>query len=237
MAEIRSFDQVTHLEDTLRQYTAFTAALDNRAGPLTSPGAVRAIHPFPGLTALKGRIVENRVNQLEQEMAIVIRQTLQAVEIAGRNLEFTARSIRIIKQTLDAFERLLDVAASLYRSGKTSYQDVIKVSIKIETLKQDRVSLENDVAVIQARLVELMNLPAGTRMGPVTTGPFPQTIPGPGALAAMAREHRQELAALRFQIRRVQSMLEMSESMTEVLFTSGCPTGMPTMLILPAPGR
>ncbi len=149
MAEIRSFDQVTHLEDTLRQYTAFTAALDNRAGPLTSPGAVRAIHPFPGLTALKGRIVENRVNQLEQEMAIVIRQTLQAVEIAGRNLEFTARSIRIIKQTLDAFERLLDVAASLYRSGKTSYQDVIKVSIKIETLKQDRVSLENDVAVIQ----------------------------------------------------------------------------------------
>lgn len=221
VAEIRSFDQVTNLEDTLRQYTAFTAALDNRVGPIKSPGAVRAVHPFPGLTALKGRVVENRVNQLEQEMAIVIRQTLEAVETAGRNLVFTTRSIRIIEETLAAFERLLDVAASLYRSGKTSYQDVIKVTIKIETLKQDRVSLENDAAVIQARLAELMNLPADTRMGPVTAGPLPQTIPDFKVLAAMAREHRQELTALRFQIRRVQSMLEMSESMTEARFTSG----------------
>jgi hypothetical protein len=221
LAEIRSFDQVTYLEDTLRQYTAFTAALDNRAGPIKSPGSIRAVHPFPGLTALKGRVVENRVNQLEQEMAVVIRQTLQAVEAAGRDLVFTTRSIRIIDETLAAFERLLDVAASLYRSGKTSYQDVIKVTIKIETLKQDRVSLENDTTVIQVRLAELMNLPAETRIGPVTAGPLRQTIPDPEALAAMAREHRQELATLRFQIRRVQSMLEMSESMTDARFTLG----------------
>jgi outer membrane protein TolC len=98
---------------------------------------------------------------------------------------------------------------------------VIKVTIKIETLKQDRVSLENEAAVIQARLAELMNLPAETRIGPVMPGPLPQTIPGPKTLAALARENRQELAALRFQIRRVQSMLEMSESMTEARFTTG----------------
>jgi hypothetical protein len=221
LAEILSFEQVTHLEDTLRQYAAFTAALDNRAGPIKSPGAVRSVHPFPGLTALKGRVVLSRVNQLEQEMGIVIRQTLQAVETTGRDLIFTTRSIRIIQETTAAFERLLDVAASLYRSGKTSYQDVIKVTIKIETLKQDRVSLENEAAVIQARLAELMNLPAETRIGPVMPGPLPQTIPGPKTLAALARENRQELAALRFQIRRVQSMLEMSESMTEARFTTG----------------
>ena len=221
LAEIRSFDQVTHLEDTLRQYAAFTAALDNRIGPIKSPGAVREGHPFPGLTALKGRVVQSRVNQLEQEMAIKIRQTLQQVETAGRDLVFTTRSIRIIQETLSAFERLLDVAASLYRSGKTSYQDVIKVTIKIETLRQDRISLENDTAVIKVRLLELMNLPADTRMGPVTAGPLPQTIPDLGVLTAVAREHRQELAALRFQIRRVQSMLEMSESMKEARFTLG----------------
>jgi outer membrane protein TolC len=134
---------------------------------------------------------------------------------------FTTRSIRVIQETLSAFEGLLDVAASLYRSGRTSYQDVIKVTIRIETLKQDRISLENDAAVIKARLLELMNLPADTRMGPVTAGPLSQTIPEPGVLAAMAREHRQELAALRFQISRLQSMLEMSESMTESRFTLG----------------
>ncbi|MCF8138650.1 MAG: hypothetical protein K9K63_15210, partial [Desulfotignum sp.] len=34
LAESQSFDQVTHLDDSLHQYAAFTAALDNRVGPL-----------------------------------------------------------------------------------------------------------------------------------------------------------------------------------------------------------
>jgi outer membrane protein, heavy metal efflux system len=58
-------------------------------------------------------------------------------------------------------------------------------------------------------------------MGPVKTAPLPQTIPEPGALSTMAREHRQELAALRFQISKLQSMLEMSESMKQAPFTLG----------------
>jgi hypothetical protein len=221
LAEIQSFDQVTHLDDTLRQYAAFTAALDNRIGPLKAANAVRAGHPFPGLAALKGRVVQSQVNMLDAQMLTKAKQVRNDLEKAYWDLVFTTRSIRIIHETTAAFDRLLGVAASLYQSGRTSYQDVIKVTIKIEALKEDRVSLENDAASIEARLLELMNLPADTRTGPVKTASLPQTIPESGALAAMARDHRQELAALRFQISKVQSMLEMSESMKEARFTLG----------------
>jgi formaldehyde-activating enzyme involved in methanogenesis len=221
LAEIQSFDQVTHLDDSLRQYAAFTAALDNRVGPLKTKDSIKAGHPFPGLVALKGRIVQSQVNMLEQQMKTVGKQIRQDLENAYWDLVYTTWSLRIIHETMAAFDRLLDVAASLYQSGRTSYQDVIKVTIKIEALQEDLVTLENEADNIKIRLLELMNLPADTRMGPVKTAPLPQTIPEPGALSAMARVHRQELAALRFQISRLQSMLEMSESMKEAPFTMG----------------
>jgi outer membrane protein TolC len=98
---------------------------------------------------------------------------------------------------------------------------VIKVTIKIEELKEERVTLENEADNLKIRLLELMNLPADTRMGPVKTASLPQTLPRPAALSATAREHRQELAALRFQISKLQSMLEMAESMKQTPFTLG----------------
>ncbi|MFU8770747.1 MAG: TolC family protein, partial [Desulfotignum sp.] len=202
-------------------YAAFTAVLDNRVGPLKATDSIKAGHPFPGLVALKGRIVQNQVIMLEQQMKTVGKQIRQDLENAYWELVYTTWSTRIIHETMAAFDRLLDVAGSLYQSGRTSYQDVIKVTIKIEALKEDLVTLENEADTIKIRLLELMNLPADTRMGPMKTAPLPRTVPEPGALSTKAREHRQELAALRFQISKLQSMLEMSESMKEASFTLG----------------
>jgi hypothetical protein len=221
LAEIQSFDQVTHLDDSLQQYAAFTAALNNRVGPLKTKDSIKAEHPFPGLVALKGRIIQSQVNMLVEQMKIVSKQVRQDVENAYWELAYTTRSIRIIHETMAAFDRLLDVAASLYKSGRTSYQDVIKVTIKIEELKEDLITLENEADNGKIRLFELMNLPADTRMGPVKTAPLPETISPPEKLVSLAREHRQELAAIRFQISKLQSMLEMAESMKQSSFTLG----------------
>ena len=221
LAEIQSFDQVTHLDDSLRQYAAFTAALNNRVGPLKAKNSIRAGHPFPGLAALKGRIVQSQVDMLREQMKIVSKQVRQDMENAYWELVYTTRSIQIIHETTAAFDRLLDVAASLYKSGRTSYQDVIKVTIKIEELKEDRVSLENQADSIKIRMLALMHLPAETKMGPVKTAPLPKTVPRPAVLSAIAREHRQELAAVRFQISKLQSMVELAESMKESPFTLG----------------
>ncbi len=221
LAEIQSFDQVTHLDDSLQQYAAFTAALNNRVGPLKTKDSIKAEHPFPGLVALKGRIVQSQVDMLVEQMKIAGKQVLQDVDNAYWELAYTTRSIRIIHETMAAFDRLLDVAASLYKSGRTSYQDVIKVTIKIEELNEDLVTLENKADNGKIRLLELMDLPADTRMGPVKTASLPETIPVPEKLLPIARDHRQELAAIRFQISKLQSMVEMAELMKQSSFTLG----------------
>jgi outer membrane protein, heavy metal efflux system len=132
---------------------------------LKTKDSIRAGHPFPGLVALKGRIVQSQVNMLEQQMKTVGKQIRQDLENAYWDLVYTTWSTRIIHETMAAFDRLLDVAASLYQSGKTSYQDVIKVTIKIEELKEDLVTLENKADNIKIGLLELMNLPARYKDG------------------------------------------------------------------------
>ncbi|MDT8378417.1 MAG: TolC family protein [Desulfotignum sp.] len=221
LAEIQSFDQVTQLDDTLQQYAAFTAALNNQVGPLKTKDSIKAGHPFPGLAALKGRVIQSQVDIQVAQMEIIGKQVRQNLENAYWELAYTTRSIRIIHETTAAFDRLLDVAVSLYKSGRTSYQDVIKVTIKIEELKEDLITLENEADNLKIRLLELMNLPADTLMGPLKTASLPKILPRPEALSAIAGEHRQELAAIRFQISKLQSMVELAESMKQSKFTLG----------------
>jgi hypothetical protein len=70
LAEIQSFDQVTGLDDTLKQYSAFTRAVNTKVGPLKGKDSVKMAFPPPGLTALKGRIVESQVAVLLEKAAV-----------------------------------------------------------------------------------------------------------------------------------------------------------------------
>ena len=221
MAEIVSFDQVMDLDDTLGQYTAFTRTVNNKAGPLKSKNSIRMTYPWPGLTALKGRIIQHQVAVEIDKRDIVAKQVVANVEIAYWDLIFVGQSTRITKETLAAFSRLKDVATSLYKSGKTSFQDVIKINIKMEELKEDLVTLGFQKKNIEIRLLELLNLPMDTPVGRAAVAPLPPQIPGPDALYPMARKYRQELGMVRHQILKLEAMVEMAESMVEAPFTLG----------------
>lgn len=156
LAEIQSFDQVTNLDDQLRRYSAFTAAVNTKAGPVKAKDSVKMAFPSPGLTALKGRIVENSVSQQMQNAAVTIKTVIRGVETVFRNLDFITRSISITRDTIAAFDRLKNVATVLHKSGKTSFQDVIKINIKLEELKENLVTLASEKKTVSIRLCELL---------------------------------------------------------------------------------
>ena len=221
IAEIQSFDQVMGLDDTLRQYTAFTKGVNNKAGPLKSKDSIRMTYPSPGLTALKGRIIQSQVAVRMENMKIVAKQVLSDAERAYWDLVFVEKSTRITDETLAALNRLKDVATILYKSGKTSFQDVIKINIKMEELKEEVLTLSFQKKNIEIRLLELLNLPIDTRVGRAIVASLPPQLPTPDRLYPLAREHRQELAMVRHQIQKSEAMVEMAETMIEAPFTLG----------------
>jgi len=221
MAQIQSFDQVMYLDNTLALYASFTGDLDNRVGPLKRKNSIKMAYPSPGLTALKGRIIQNQVNMLTEKMSIVQKKILRDVEKAYWDFVFNGQSTQIIQATIAAFERLEDVATALYKSGKTSFQDVIKISIKIEELKEDLNTLNSKKKNIEIRILELLNLPTDTSLGRAAVAPLPPKAPQAEDLFPIAMEHRQELRAIRFQISKLEAMVEMAESMIESPLTLG----------------
>jgi len=154
-----------------------------------------------------------------EKMNIARKDVITQIRKAYWNIVFVERSIGITSETIDAFIRLKGVATALYKSGKTSYQDIIKINIKIEILKEDLVTLFSKKENIKVKLLELLNLSVDTKIGALVLHTPYKKITDSEELYPLARQDRQELKVIRHQIGKIQRMIEMSESMIQEPFT------------------
>jgi outer membrane protein, heavy metal efflux system len=223
-AELESFSQVMSLDENLKQYAAFTEGINNKVGPLKMKESMKQKFPFPGLTSLKGRIIQQQVAALVEKMTITQKNIVTDTRKAYWDMVFVERSIIVTSETIDAFNRLQDVATTLYKSGKTSFQDIIKINIKIEILKEDLITLTSKKKNIEIKLAELLNIPPHSMLGRVIFIEPDDRIADPKSLYPLARQTRQELKVIRHQITKVENMIEMAESMIQEPFTLGFST-------------
>ncbi|HSO18279.1 MAG TPA: TolC family protein, partial [Desulfosarcina sp.] len=135
-AALEGFDQVTQLDEILRRYSAYTAAVMPGVGPMRGMGdTIQMKFPFPGVTALKGQVAEQNVAAAKHEMDMVRRDTVAQGTKAYWNLLYAHRALEVTRDTLHRLNHLESVATTRYGAGKTSYQDVIKIRIGREKLE------------------------------------------------------------------------------------------------------
>lgn len=218
-AEIESFSQVMALDENLRQYTAFSEDLAPKAGPIKMKELVKLKYPYPGITSLKGQVINHQVSILNEKMEIIRKQVITDIRKAFWQLVFINTSKKITRETIDAFNRLKDVATILYKSGKTSFQDVIKINIKLAVLQEDLITLAEQKKNIDIRILELLNLPGHYTVGsPVFQNPYKETGT-PDDLFPLARQNRNELKVIRQSIKKTEKMIEIAETMIQEPFT------------------
>jgi outer membrane protein, heavy metal efflux system len=220
-AELLSYDQITGLDDTLRQYEGFTKGLNNQAGPSLMKGSIRQGWPFPGLSGLKGKIIKEQVGIAVEKINIMQREVITQIRKAYWELVYLDESQKSTGETIDALNRLKDVATTLYKSGKTSFQDIIKINIRIQLLREELVTLASRQDSVEALLLELLNLPAGTRVGRPDKTPAQKKIGPPELLYPLARKNRQELKIIGHRINKLEHLIEMAETMILEPFTLG----------------
>lgn len=218
-AALEGFDQVTQLDDILRQYSAFTEAVMPGVGPMQGMDDIRMKFPFPGVMALKGQVAEKNVEAEKQALDMVRRDTVAQGRKAYWNLLYTHRAQQITRITLNRLNQLESVATTRYGAGKTNYQDVVKIRISREKLAEQLATLKGQRVNLETELLALVNLPPGPSLGvPETITPHtsvPQTEP----LYPLALERRQELNRMRAMIGKMERMLEMAETMIQPAFT------------------
>ena len=220
-AELESFTQVENLDEVLRQYSAFTEGLMAGVGPMKGKEAVSMTFPYPGVTALKGQVVEKTVDVARENLEIARRDAV--AEIAGTfwELAYVEQAQAVARKTLDLFRNLEEVADTRYRSGKTSFQDVVRIRIRIAVLDEELKTFKETERNFHSKIVELLDLSADSRLGKTVETKPDQTVPPLALLYKSAEENRQEIKRIRAAIGRMERMVEMAETMVFPPYTQG----------------
>ena len=214
-AAIESFNQVSNLDEILRQYTAFTEHLMTGIGPMKGKGkdSVKMKFPFPGVLSLKGQVVNQTVRATAQALEATRRDVITMSRKTFWNLLFVQEAQRITRETVDLLTHLESVATTRYEAGKTSFQDVIKVRIKKATLAEELVTFQEKRKNLESKALELLNMPRDTMLGALKIRKMSDTVPSLAPLYALAVENRQELRRMRAMIGKMERMIEMAETM------------------------
>jgi outer membrane protein TolC len=174
---------------------------------------IRMKFPFPGVLALKGQIVNQRVLAERESLETARRNAVTAVRMAYWDLVYAIQATRITADMLELLKNLEAVAETRYEAGKTNYQDVVKVRINRETIEEDLITLKEKQRNIESKIREVINLPPEIDLGPPKMIPPRENMPALGRLYDIARKRRQELRRLRTMVGKTERMIEMAETM------------------------
>ena len=212
-AALDAFPQITHLDEILRRYSAFTEALMTGVGPMKGKDRIDLQFPFPGVLSLKGEVVNEGVKAARESLEIARRNAVTEGRIAYWDLIYSLRAQEITRRTLGLLDQLEAVADSRYRAGRTSFQDVIKVRIRREVLKEELSTLGKRQGVIEAKIRELVDLTPAADIGRPAASSPPAGAPPLESLYDTAQNRRQELQRMRAQIGKMERMIEMTATM------------------------
>jgi len=218
-AAIEAYSQVQNLDEILRQYTAFTASLMTGVGNMENPEAISLKFPFPGVLALKGEVVTQEVRAAWEELEMARRAALTSARKAYWELLYTRKAQEITGEMFKLLDNLKAAASARYEAGVTNFQDVIRVAIEKEKVKEELRTLAEEERNREAETRQILGLPPSARVGrPARIDPG-REVPALESLYPVALEKRQELRRLRAMIGKMEKMIEMAETMIYPVFS------------------
>ena len=217
--KLQSYSQVSNLDEILRQYAAFTQAVMTGVGDMADKESPAMKFPFPGVLALKGEIVNQEVKIAREELETVRKTLVTDSRKIFWNLTYNRRAQEITAATLELLDQLELSARKRYEVGKESLQDVIRVQIQQEKLREEQNTLKEEQRNLQTDIRKIVDLVPGSDIGiPVIREPR-REIPALDRVTEVALAQNQDVRTIRAMIGRTERMIEMAETEIYPRFT------------------
>ncbi|MBI5592105.1 MAG: TolC family protein [Deltaproteobacteria bacterium] len=218
-SKLQAYSQVSNLDEVLRQYAAFTQAVMTGVGDMGDKESPAMKFPFPGVMALKGEIVDQEVKIAREELETARKTVVTDARKVFWNLAYNRRAQEITAATLELLDQLELSARKRYEVGKESLQDVIRVQIQQEKLREEWQTLKEEQKNLQTNIRNLVDLVPGSNIGfPAIREPR-REHPAIDRVSDLAMEQSQELRTVRAMIGRMERMVEMAETEIYPRFT------------------
>ncbi|MCG8550753.1 MAG: TolC family protein [Desulfobacterales bacterium] len=212
-AELEGFGQVADLNAVLSRYATFIRGIMTGVGPMNGKAGNSNPFPFPGQNSLKTRVIMENAAMAALDYQINAKETVTAVKKAYWDLALIHEKLNILGETLRLYQHLHHTASTMYETGKTSYQDVIQISIKTKILNNQIITLKQGKKAAQIKILALLDLPANAKVGRPAPGSPELSLPKAGRLIDLALAQRQEILKMEHAIKKMELMIEMSEEM------------------------
>ena len=215
-AGLEVFDQTGQIDAVLRRYSALTSTAMSGGGMSAPPD-----FPFPAILALKGQVVAEEVRGARERLEAARRDGVSAARTAYWELIYVGQAAEISARMIDLLENLDHSVASRYETGKTSFQDLVRIRIEREKVREELKTLTEERANRAAEIRGLLALPARIAVGTPAFREAWTALPAQEKLERIALQRRQEVRAADAMVARMERMLEMVETMTYPGFDLG----------------
>ncbi|MGA2137565.1 MAG: TolC family protein [Verrucomicrobiia bacterium] len=180
--------------------------IDGGTWPDTQEKRVMVQQEFPwfGKLGLKGKVAEKDAESMQREYEAMQREVIMMVKESYFDLYATQRALSITRAEEDVLKQMQKIAEAKYGVGETTQQDVLKAQAEISMLKARILELEQQQAVLKAKLNQLLNRRADSPLGLAVTEPQREFEFQADQLFGLAEKNRPEIKQARAQIERSQ---------------------------------
>jgi outer membrane protein TolC len=180
------------------------------SGRMTVDMMVSQELPWFGKLATRAAAAQEQVNATRAQLAAAELQTIEEVKLAYYELYFVQQSIRITEVDQRFLAKIVETAESLYRTGKTSQQDVLRLLAEQSNVDGELIRLRQMLASAQAELAQTLHVSPETPLTALADLPAEDLPRDLDRLYEQAIAARPELQAMLAEIRRGRRMVDMA---------------------------
>lgn len=213
-ASLQRYPQAAYLEGILRQYNSFTKRLNLVLGGMQpQKQMIDTEWPFPGITSLRGNIVQTDIEIAKQGFAIALRNVLSDVKKTYHDYVYIHQAIDITQENTELLEQMLDVASQKFEAGDTSYNDVIKARVALSKLTDNLITMEDQRETFNAKLNTLLNRSPQESFGNHIATQVRNIPLKLKRLYEISNIERQEIRQMQSKVERARLMIELAQEM------------------------
>lgn len=186
-ASLEKIPQVRALPNPQLTFGYFIREIETRVGPQQARVGFMQMFPWFGKLKLKGNAAMEAANVEKQKYEQLKLNLFYRVKEAWYDYYYISRTISILEENTRLLEFLGTVIESKYRTGTTSYSNLLKIQVEQDKLQNQLKSAVEAMGPIKARLNAAMNRPLDTPLQ------APAEIPGETDFPPLSREHLVEL--------------------------------------------
>ena len=212
--------QVTALPDPVLTFTQALRSVETRVGPQLNSFTVSQAFPWFGTLDLRGQVALQQAAALYHVHEADQRDVIAQVKEAYYELGYADAALRLAGEERSLLEHYETLASARYAAGQGLQQAVIRLQAEIARVVNRRHGLEQQRAVLEARLNTLRRRPADEalpRVGPLAR---PAVELQREQLVRLGDQHRQELRAAAALIRGGEHAIDLAQKSARPGFTA-----------------